>query len=257
MAVRKCRTRAARCQQRPVEPDKLFRLFSSRADGAAIPREARLALPSSWPRARRPPASPTSCRLTTAEDAVSECLMLEVRSCECYRQCKMVMCGRLNNDTGECALRDELPYHGCWHWPGRPAELQLSDVPDEADSEVVYFRSARWACGWGPARLAGVAAAPLPPAAGLGGARSAAQPHPRLQPSLRPPALPGTSDMPPPPPPPPLPPAAQTGTTTCSSRGLGRPTSRARRSISSTPAWRPTTCRWTSAGTRAASTASA
>jgi hypothetical protein len=50
----------------------------------------------------------------------------------------MLTCGRMYNGTKECAMPDN-PGGGCWHWPGKPPALQLSDVPEEDDSSVQYW----------------------------------------------------------------------------------------------------------------------
>jgi hypothetical protein len=63
-------------------------------------------------------------------------------SCECIGQCIRLRCGLLNNGTQECALiPGSRPQRSCWHWPGRPAEQQVSDVPEEGDTEVLFFKS--------------------------------------------------------------------------------------------------------------------
>jgi hypothetical protein len=90
--------------------------------------------------------------MTTAEEAVMSCLQLDVQACECARQCRVLQCGLLNNGTGKCALVEEGPFNGCWHRPGRPAEEQLSDVPEEEDAGVMYFVSVR--CAPAPAACA-------------------------------------------------------------------------------------------------------
>jgi hypothetical protein len=68
-------------------------------------------------------------------------------SCECIRQCVRLRCGLLNNGTKDCALvPTSLLERGCWHWPGRPAEQQLSDVPEEGDAEVKFYKQYKCVC---------------------------------------------------------------------------------------------------------------
>jgi hypothetical protein len=99
---------------------------------------------------RRPCCSPfipsqpraTPCRLTTFIGAIISCLQLDSpRSCECHRQCRALMCGHLFNGTDTCALKGDYPDGGCWHWPGKPSDLQLSDIPDEDDDGVQFWTS--------------------------------------------------------------------------------------------------------------------
>jgi hypothetical protein len=84
------------------------------------------------------------CRLTTAEDALVSCLQPGPLACQCIQQCTALMCGLLNNGTSECALRIERVDRGCWHWLTRPADQQLSDVPDASDRGVTYWTSFEW-----------------------------------------------------------------------------------------------------------------
>jgi hypothetical protein len=87
-----------------------------------------------------PPLPPR--RLSTSPAAVISCLQIEFpRSCECHRQCRALMCGHLFNGTKECALRGDFPDGGCWNWPGKTPDMQLSDIPDEDDDGVQFWTS--------------------------------------------------------------------------------------------------------------------